>query len=208
MASLDSNKTVYKKYMNQMVLLYDNREDVKIYSELLLSVGAIIIFGLFAVRPTLVTILNLFSEISAKRETIVIMDTKIGNIIAGQTIFERERARLNILSQAIPQEALAEQYIRQLEGLATRNGVTISSLSLEAISVLGESTLEQQTKQFDISFTIAGDYLNVASFLDNIENTRRPLLENAVTTRINKGEITGAVLVSIEGSVPYMITAR
>src|SRR3989344_2584626 len=88
---------VYRKYLQNIVVLYQSRQDIQIFTEMLLSLGTIIIFGLFAIKPTLVTIAELITEQRAKNETIAIMDQKINNLVEAQTLFETEKDRLATL---------------------------------------------------------------------------------------------------------------
>ena len=62
---------------------YEDREDIRVFIELLLTLVAVFVFSVFAIRPTLNTIGGLTQEISSKKETIDIMDKKIANIQIG-----------------------------------------------------------------------------------------------------------------------------
>src|SRR4030042_1069686 len=70
-----SRKNLLAKTLNA----YSQRPNLKAYLELFLSLITVVVFGVFAIRPTIITIGKLLKEIKAKEETVVIMNQKIEN---------------------------------------------------------------------------------------------------------------------------------
>jgi len=68
--------------------LFKEREDIRNYVELVLSLISIIIFAVFALRPTILTIIELNKEIKTKEETVKQMDTKIKNLQKAQKPYQ------------------------------------------------------------------------------------------------------------------------
>ena len=210
---------IYKKYLQNVVLLYKKRQDIRIYTELILSLVTVAVFGAFAIRPTINTILKLNSEIDTKRETIDKMDSKIENLIAAEDLYDREIDRVNILNNSIPEKPPVDNVIRQLEGIAQRSGAILTSLNIENVSILGRSVenkksdkdadrfeLPKDTKGYSLSIKIGGNYESLLSFMKDVENMRIPIylqLSNIETVSIDK-ELPYDLLLTLEGDIAYM----
>jgi hypothetical protein len=59
------NYELYRKYIESAFRQYQERQDLKTYTDLILTSLAIIIFSLFAIKPTAVTIIKLYKEMKA-----------------------------------------------------------------------------------------------------------------------------------------------
>ena len=70
---------------------YSQKPSLKAYLEILLSLFTISILGIFAIRPTTITIGKLYNEIKAKEETIKRMDQKIQNLKNADELYTKEK---------------------------------------------------------------------------------------------------------------------
>jgi len=69
----------YKELFLNTIHLYYSKPNIKIYLELILSITTIICFSLFAIKPTILTIIQLNKEIKSKEETLAKINQKISN---------------------------------------------------------------------------------------------------------------------------------
>ena len=202
----------YKRLFLNIAALYNQRQDTKAFLELFLSLGAITIFGLFALRPTLLTIAQLYREIQAKEEMVVQLNQKVQAFVQAQTIFNQERSRIELLSSAIPEKPTPELFVRQVEGLVGKHGVEILGLSLGKATLLGASTGETQTSKnklpagaggLSFSLSTKSNYSALSSFLSDLESLRRPIKVD--TFSINAAETEGEdfLILVITGQTPY-----
>jgi hypothetical protein len=104
----------YRSYFLNIVNVYKQRRDVKAFLELILTLVTISFFALFALKPTLLTIIELLREIEAKEETVEKMDTKIQNLQQAQTLYIQEAARIKLLETAIPDKPAPDLFVRQI----------------------------------------------------------------------------------------------
>jgi len=109
-----------QKYIYDIVALYRRRADLRAYLELLLSIATIGVFALMALRPTVLTISNLLTEINTKEETSKQMDQKIQNLQTAQSILSQQKNNIAILASAVPTSPDLASYVRQIEGVAKR----------------------------------------------------------------------------------------
>ncbi|RJR29356.1 hypothetical protein C4564_03400 [Candidatus Microgenomates bacterium] len=211
---------IYRGYIRNLYLLYQNRQDVRIFTELLLSLSVISIFGLFAIRPTLVTIASLSTEIESKQELVNTLDTKIDNLIVAEELYSNYRSNIDLLDTAIPKNASPIEYLRQIEGIARKNNVDVIGMSVEGVTLLGaniEPAITQnpqqntkvdnfpaQAKAIDFSFNANGKYENISGFLSDLEALRRPIFIDDIGVSVPSVDGAGDVLLlTIAGRVPY-----
>jgi hypothetical protein len=216
---VQQNSQLYRRYVRNLALLYQKRQDVRAFVELLLTLSAITIFGLFAIRPTIVTIIELNSQIKGGQETIKLLDAKIQSLAEAQEAYTNNRAVLSLLGTAVPENPSPENYIRQVEGLTSRHSLLLLDLSTSDIPVLGamstevipDKTKEQeenlfpsQVKNYELEFAVSGDYEQIRAFLRDFEFMRRPMLEDTVSIGLSGGDLPGELVLSITGRLSYI----
>src|SRR5690348_2925170 len=85
MANLSKGPT-YQKYLLDIMTIYKQRGDLQAYLEILLSIVAVGVFAVFAIKPTLVTIGGLITKNQTLQKTSNDLDTKIKNLGIAQTL--------------------------------------------------------------------------------------------------------------------------
>jgi len=60
----------HKTYFLNISSQYSKKQDVRMFMELLLSLATVSLFAVFAIRPTLITIAELYKEIQGKKTTV------------------------------------------------------------------------------------------------------------------------------------------
>lgn len=201
----------YKRIFLDIASIYNQRREVKAFLELLLSLGAIAIFGMFALRPTLLTIANLYREIKAKEEMVAKLNQKAQAFVQAQTIYNQERSRLELLSSAIPDKPTPELFVRQIEGLVGKHAIEVLGLSIGKATLLGTSTEEQSNNSLlpsdasSISFSLStkGNYLSQSSFLSDLETLRRPIKVDTFSINASETEGEDVLILVMTGQTPY-----
>lgn len=205
----------YKGYFLNIYEVYKRRPDLKVFLELLLTLATISFFLVFALRPTVLAIVELTRDIRAKEETISKMDTKIQNLQTAQRNYVAQNANLELLETAIPNNPQPDLAVRQLEGLANNSGVAILGLNMGEAVLVGTlsdrqkkandlESLPQDAAGVAFSISVTGPYPSLQNFLSNLNNMRRPAKIDSLN--INSSQIAGgAVLVIIvNGRLPYI----
>lgn len=172
--------STYKKYLLNIMLLYQQRRDLKAYLELLLSVAAIALFLVFAIKPTLVTITDLLTKINAEQQTSDTLDTKIKNLGIAQTNFNNNTDKLTLLSAAVPDRPDVANYVRQIEGLIQKESLTVISIEAANVNLTNatSSATTVVTNSLPLTITVTGEFTNLENFIKDIENLRRPAIIN------------------------------
>src|SRR3989344_85460 len=205
----------YREFFLNIVALYRKNQDLRMFLEVLLSLITISFFTFFALKPTLITIAELYKNIQTKQDLVNQMDTKIQNIAAAQAIFDSEAARISLTETSIPDLASPEAFVRQIEGLAITSSVNLLGVSIGQVTLVGEEK-KSSTSQTDIpplpegakaltfSISVNGSYPALARFLSELENLRRPIkVDNTGLTSAQTEEGSELVLL-ISGRAPYL----
>lgn len=205
----------YKEYFLNVLNVYKQKEDLRMFLEILLSLATISFFATFALRPTLVTIAALLTEIDSKEDIVAKLDTKIQNLALATSLMDSETLRLPFIEDAVPESASPETFVRQLEGLASKNGINLLGVSLGQVTLLGEVKkappeegvipLPQDTLGIPFSISLSGSYPQLLGFLADLEKLRRPLAIDTTgitATETDEGKI---LVILVSGRAPYLI---
>ena len=104
-----------------------------IYSTTIFSFLAISLFGWYAIRPTLQTILYLRREIKDKTDINKKMDQKITSLIEAQAEYQKIQKDIPALFQAIPSTTNVIELVSSLKNIASDSGVQISSIQIPEV---------------------------------------------------------------------------
>ena len=103
------------------------------YSTTIFSFLAISLFGWYAIRPTLQTILYLRREIKDKTEINKKMDQKITSLISAQASFQNIEKDIPSLYQAIPGTTNVIDLVSSLRNIASASGIQIASIQIPEV---------------------------------------------------------------------------
>lgn len=212
----------YKTYFLNVVARSKERADIRAYLELLLSLATISVFSIFALRPTILTIAQLIKEIETKKETLAQMEGKIQNISKAQSLYDRERVKINLISQAVPVRPNPEIFTRQIQGLSQTNQTSILGVSTEEALILGQDkpNLNRETEvteekdkpvtgadELKFSFQNSVDleqYRSISNFLVEFEKLRLPAKIDSLSLGSSQTKEEKSLTLIVEGSLPYL----
>ena len=214
MADWRVNYTQYRRYFFDIVSLYKRRQDLRAFLEIILSIGTITLFVALAVRPTVTTISQLLTDIKTKEDTIAQMDTKIRSLGTAQNLVTQYAGQIALLETAIPDGPTPESIMKQIEGLAQKNNVSVLGSSVSNVTIIGQYP-ETKENEFQISTpegaiffvfsgTLEGDFPLLINFLSDLENLRRPLILDGVSITTVASQDTKRIVLSVTGRAPFL----
>jgi len=167
----------YKKY-SQTITPFIQSKKTKNYSTVIFFFLVLSVFGWYAIRPTIQTILYLEREIKDKTEIDKKMDEKINALIEANSAYENSKALLPLLSHAIPKNPEALDLVRQINALAVEKNIILSSLQLLNIPISSLSASLRPKNQspqveFPVVFSVSGPYVSVVAFLKELVTLQR-----------------------------------
>lgn len=193
----------YKGFFLDILTIYNSRPNLKAYLELILSLGTIVIFSIYAIKPTVLTIVELNNEIKSKENTVLLLTQKISNLKIASNLLQKESQNLEIIDNAVPTGANVEQLVKQIEKIALDNSVAIRNFSSTNIFLKGNSDKKVES-ELPVSFSITGNYQNLFQFLQTIENLRRPFRIDSFVFNSNiTADNEKFIVLTISGNVPY-----
>lgn len=197
------NSATKKTEIDRYRRYYQAMEDIvkhpkaNAYTTAIFSFLAVSLFGWYAVRPTLQTILTLRREIADNTKISARMEDKITKLIEVQASYQSVQDDIPLLDQALPSAPDAIGIVSQLKNLAQANSASVSSITVSSVPIIGkpsEST-ESGSKQegankkvhdVPISMIITGSYPGLRSFVEGLTSLRRIVTIDAITLNLDK----------------------
>ena len=209
----------YRSFFLNVLNAYNSKPNLRIYLELMLSLVTITIFSIFAIKPTILTIIEISNEIKGKEATIVKLNKKISDLKTANNILQSQSENLSLIDQAVPNEAELKKLIKQIETISILNSVEIKSLTSSELLIKGirekkkkvndVTALPDNPEELPISFSISGDYQNLSTFLKSVENLRRPLKVDTLIFNTSKSTDDQKIItLTISGRVPFLMLNR
>ena len=178
---------------------------VQISLELLLSLLAVIILAVFALRPTFVTIGSLLKTIQDQKQVVEQLETKKKNLNTAQSNLNTIADEIPKLDQALPAKSQAEILIRQIESASSDLKVSISQLSVGKIILINSHTEvpditaapENAIASIPVSLTIEASYEETLNFISSLSNMTRVIRIKNLTLK-NEGESDNIVTTDLD----------
>jgi len=194
----------YKGFFLNVLSIYKSKPNLKIYLELMLSLGTIILFSIFAIKPTILTIIDLNNEIKGKENTVLKLKQKVIDLKTASNILQEESDDLKFVDIAVPSNADVEQLIDQIAKIAIANSVEIKNLSSADILLKGSLNKEVKSNELPINFSLIGSYQNLFQFLQSAENLIRPIkIDSLIFNSSNTVDNIKVIVLTVSGKVPY-----
>lgn len=205
-----ANYLRYKEVFLDVVSAYQKKQSFKVFIELLLTVVTVVVFSVFALKPTIIAISGLLNEIETKEELVVQMDTKIQNIKRAQSTAQQNQQNLNLLDTALPDNADPGQFVSQMEGALSTSGLGVLGITIAETKLLGSPTIvANDNPGLEFSLNLRGSYTDFKSFMKTLENLRRPIEVQSVqlaqeSTRDLFSGNSGQLILSVVATSPFV----
>ncbi len=194
--------------------LYKKRAELRAFLEIILSVSAIIIFSVFALKPTVLTIINLTQQIKEKRSTLNALNLKINNLETASTVFADNQNIIPDIDSAVSTSPKPEVFVKQIRGFAAKDSVAILGFSMGEVRILGKDTGPKKSAEFaplpggasemPFSVSIKGDYASLLAFIQDFEKMRVVSKIDNLSISSSPAETGEVIVVVIGGRVPYV----
>jgi len=149
---------------------------MRTYSSLVLFFLTVSFFILFAIKPTLNTIISLNKQIADGRMTNEALQQKINALSLAQNEYASMTTYFPIIFSTLPEKPKVADFISTLERMASASGVTISSLQFQAVNLLDAPVKEEgnpSLREVGFNTVISGDYKNIVTFSEYLRKFQR-----------------------------------
>jgi len=182
----------YRQYFLKVKGVYQ-RPVAKASLALILTLLTISFFGLFAIKPTITNISKLVKEIKDFRQVNQTLEKKIASLNQAQKTYAEITDNLYYLDWALPKGADFNRFASEINLLIFNNKLVAPSASFGEFELISNEKGEQILK---FRLTIAGKFIDIKSFLKDLENLDRIIKIDSVSFN-TKTEITDAQVQAI-----------
>lgn len=185
-------QTFYPKlrlYYRSLVPLFE-KPNVAAYTMLVLSFFTMAIFGTFAIRPTLATIVQLKKSIADAKVVNTKMDDKIAQLRLAEVAYQNVSPDLDAIFESLPQNPEAASLLGKLNRTLIENNIDVTVLQISAISLTEPKTSSPSATVIGFSLTGRAAYEDILTFIDLLSRADRILTIDTVDISAGGGEQT------------------
>jgi len=204
----------YKQYYLRGLRTLSSQPITKATLGLILSLATISFFTLFALKPTIITITNLWEEKKIKKDFEQKLGKKIQSLQEAQIYFAEAQAIIPLVDKTLPVEANFTQFERELEYLVFKNNLVLVDAQFDKFDLVGK-TVEEQSDQdkpkekekltpINFKIRVGGSYLGLKEFLSELERLDRTVTIEQISFA-KETDIQGADLeADLKGKVYFL----
>lgn len=188
----------YEKYYKD-ILPYLKKQKNQEYFMVILTLGATIFFALFAINPTLSTIVKLRKEVEDSRIVHLALKNKVinlSNLITEYSVIQKD---LPLVLDAIPEQPQAPTLIGQIQTIAQSSNVAIEKLDISEVGLTEEGASTSSKFSFELTGTSTYESLN--AFISELILMQR--IVSLETISLTKNADSETLQLDLKGSAYY-----
>lgn len=184
--------SVYRKYYSRHLGSLVKSKQATAYMMIVLSLFTISFFGIFAIRPTVKTIVELNRQIEDAQKVNETLQKKIDTLVRAQEEYQLIKEFVPAIDEALPNKPNLATVVTKIENLANEKEATVSALSVGKIVYKQQITDDLRASpqnttdavSIGINLTLDGTYVEFASFLNSLFKMRRTVTSDNLTLAI------------------------
>lgn len=195
--------TRYSRYSKGLVPLLKKRK-VKAYGMFILSLFTASFFGIFAIRPTVTTIVRLRREIHDKQLVEVALSQKINSLSSLDQIYRSIEGDLSVIEAVLPRQPRVNTLVNLIEGVAVENELGIPSVQFDTLDLISPPSQEKTFQIIPLPFRVSfvSSYPNLVSALNDFNEVNR--LVTVETIEISKHREGEGLVLDLHGRGYYV----
>lgn len=178
---------------------------VRTYGSTIFTLAIIIIFILFAIKPTVETILVLQKKLENATQVLEKINQKSKALTQAKENYQNLDPNIkNKIQALIPDTVGIKSVIQTLEGVAVRHEASVSALQVQPLILENKTkaTVTQNLAEVAFTFNIEGAYKNLISLLQDLKTSSRLIsIDNLSLSQVSEGE---GLIMSISGKAYYL----
>lgn len=145
----------------------------KDYTTLLLTTAAIILFSVFAIAPTINTILELRKTLEDREFALATLDEKLTALDMLQQEYNAMGNTLDRINMAIPNQPDVPSLFARVQTLAIENNVDIVDLASSDVALDQQGKIDTMPTAFEFTITFIAPYDRTITFLNALTSFDR-----------------------------------
>ena len=187
-------KSSYRSFVDRYYHARDEDERQKFiaYFYITISLFTLSFFGFFAIRPTIITIVNLNRQLKDNEQVLERIKQKQQDLAKLTALQDSLKNEIPLIEKAVPNVPKIPHLSRQIETVALKNNVNLTSLNFGAIDVGGATS--ESLLSFLISITAEVAENDVNKFIRDLTSMDRLLGFERFTTGKTKRDVFGGTI--------------
>lgn len=162
------------KYRQYLKILPDmKKENTRLITTLILTFVALSFFGIFAINPTLTTIIELQKQLDDSEFTHQQLTTKITSLSTLLQKYNNLQDDLQVIENAIPKQAAATKLTGQIHTLTKEYNLTVRNLHVAQVTLTSGKTPKTKSLSYVFNLEAGGTYKNMMEFAENVTKFNR-----------------------------------
>lgn len=178
---------------------------VRSYGGIILNLITMSVFILFAIKPTVETILVLQKKLEDSNQVLAQITQKAENLsLAKKNYSEMNSTIKSKIQTAVPGQVSIKTLTASLENIALTNQASISALQIQPVTIqsIDNPTNAKKLKELSFTYNIEASYTNMVNILKELQKTVRIIsVDNLI---LNKTESSSNLLMSVTGKAYYL----
>jgi Tfp pilus assembly protein PilO len=172
-------KDQYQKYIDIIPELKSEKNEKLVM--IILTAIAIIILGIFAIQPTISTILSLQKQLEDSRLYESKLSEKIDNLSKLDQEYSKIKDDLPLILDAVPQKSEIATLSALLQAISISSKTKLTSLGIQKVELSKQVIKSKPFSIFEYNLGAEGNYSDLISILESSMNFQRILTINNVT---------------------------
>lgn len=139
------------------------QERTRSFLMVIFTFPTLILFGIFAINPTISTIIHLQRQLADNILVDKKLLEKINNLSVLQRKYDALQPDLALALAAIPESHKMPQFMGQVQALTTKNNVQLVNMHTDPLKI--PTTTSIQEASFSFSLVVQGNYQNIQNFI-------------------------------------------
>lgn len=194
----------YSRYYTYIKPVVENKI-VKSSAPYVFSLITISILTIFAIRPTVSTILNLQKNIEENQKVLQALDAKAQSLIEGKRNLDNLSPQIkNKIEVSLPTKTNVPAVISSLQS-SSLGIASVSALQIQPLTIIDNTTVKEKALlnlgEVYFAYNIQSSFGSLLQTLENL--SKSPRLLNITNVIINK-QTEGPTVLSISGKAYYL----
>ncbi|HVZ59110.1 MAG TPA: type 4a pilus biogenesis protein PilO [Patescibacteria group bacterium] len=159
-----------EKYLTYLRALPNfHEEKIQSYAAVILTLLAISFFGIFAISPTINTIVGLRKTLADSTFVVTELDTKISNLTRLQNSYNNTLSpQLPYLYNAVPQTSEVGKLSGQIRTLATNSSVILDQLQIQSTQIASSAQAQNTLEPISLNIGVRGNIQSFTKFYNSL----------------------------------------
>ena len=204
----------YRAFYEHMLSIYKQRKDLRAFLEVILSLSTVIIFVVFALKPTALTIISLYNEVKDRKVILASLNQKVANLQTANKVFVQNQNFIPDINLAIFDIPQPDTVSKQILGLGAKNSISVLGISIGQVVMIGKNTIPLSSSDvkplpagayaMPVSISVKGTYTNLLNFVKDFENLRIISKIDSLTINSSQTQEGNIIVGVITARIPYL----